>query len=203
MKPLEPPDSLHLQAAQGWCELHAFADAEAELDKIAASLRAHPNVFEVRWQVYANLEQWAGALDIASAIVKLAGYQQQLMSANLRSSLPRFLHFPSCQRSSSTNRKSTTLANASSKLNWSMRRPAPVVEVSCPVAASLSPRLAELVNSQVAAHPLHCRRGRNSCDDKLISARLTLPVRLQTLPSWHWAIICGSRYCSQPFSGWA
>ena len=71
MKPLEPPDSLHLQAAQGWCELHAFAEADAELDKIAASLRAHPKVLEVRWQIYANLEKWAGALDIASAIMKL------------------------------------------------------------------------------------------------------------------------------------
>jgi predicted Zn-dependent protease len=71
MKPLEPPDSLHLQSAQGWCELHAFAEADAELDNITASLRAHPSVLEVRWQVYANLEKWAGALDIASAIVKL------------------------------------------------------------------------------------------------------------------------------------
>jgi hypothetical protein len=50
MKPLEPPDSLHVQAAQGWCELHAFAEADTELDKIDASLRAHPKVLEVRWQ---------------------------------------------------------------------------------------------------------------------------------------------------------
>jgi tetratricopeptide (TPR) repeat protein len=71
MNPLEPPDSLHLQAAQGWCELHAFAEADAELDNIAPSLRAHPKVLEVRWQIYANIEKWAGALDIASAIVKL------------------------------------------------------------------------------------------------------------------------------------
>ena len=71
MKPLEPPDSLHLQAAQGWCELQAFVEADVELDKITASLRAHPKVLEVRWQIYANLEKWAGALDIASAIVKL------------------------------------------------------------------------------------------------------------------------------------
>ena len=34
MKPLAPPDSLHLQAAQGWCELHAFVEADAELDNI-------------------------------------------------------------------------------------------------------------------------------------------------------------------------
>ena len=71
MKALQPIDSLHLQAAQGWCELHAFAEADAELDKIAASLRAHPKVLEVRWQIYTNLEKWAGALDIASAIVNL------------------------------------------------------------------------------------------------------------------------------------
>lgn len=30
MKPLEPPDSPHLQAAQGWFELHAFAEADAK-----------------------------------------------------------------------------------------------------------------------------------------------------------------------------
>ena len=71
MKPLAPPDSIHLQAAQGWCELHAFAEANAELDKIAASLLDHPKVLEVRWQVCANLEKWAGALDIANAIVKM------------------------------------------------------------------------------------------------------------------------------------
>jgi hypothetical protein len=48
MKPLEPPDSLHLETAQGWCELLAFAEADAELDKITASLRAHPKVLARR-----------------------------------------------------------------------------------------------------------------------------------------------------------
>ena len=71
MKPLEPPDILYLQAAEGWCELHAFAEADAELDNITASLRAHPSVLEVHWQIYANLEKWAGALEIASAIEKM------------------------------------------------------------------------------------------------------------------------------------
>ena len=71
MKPLDRPDSLHLEAAKGWCELHAFVEADTELDKIAAGLRAHPKVLEVRWQIYANLEKWAGALDIASAIMKM------------------------------------------------------------------------------------------------------------------------------------
>jgi hypothetical protein len=48
MKPLEPPNSFHLQAAQGWLELHAFAEADAELDKIIASLRTHPKVLARR-----------------------------------------------------------------------------------------------------------------------------------------------------------
>jgi len=58
MKPLEPPDSIHLEAAQGWCELHAFAEADAELDKIAASLCAHPKVLEVRWINLGVVVQW-------------------------------------------------------------------------------------------------------------------------------------------------
>jgi tetratricopeptide (TPR) repeat protein len=71
IKPLEPPDSLHLQFAQGWCELHAFTEADAELDNIAATLRAHPQVLKLRWRIYANLKNWTGALDIANAIVKV------------------------------------------------------------------------------------------------------------------------------------
>ena len=61
--------TIHLEAAKGWCELHAFLRAKEELEKIDASLCAHPNVLEVRWQIYANLERWDDALEIASAIV--------------------------------------------------------------------------------------------------------------------------------------
>jgi len=41
MKPLEPPDSHHLEAAQGWCELHAFLEADAELEQMRPQRRAH------------------------------------------------------------------------------------------------------------------------------------------------------------------
>jgi predicted Zn-dependent protease len=71
MKAFQPTDSIHLQAAQGWCELHSFLEANEELEKIAPELRSHPSVLEVRWQIYANLEKWDGALDIASAIVTM------------------------------------------------------------------------------------------------------------------------------------
>jgi hypothetical protein len=41
MKPLEPPDSLHLQAAQGWCELHVFAEANEELEQMTPQHCTH------------------------------------------------------------------------------------------------------------------------------------------------------------------
>ena len=68
---MEPPDSHYVDAAKGWCEIHAFLEAEAELDKIAPNFRAHPSVLEVRSQVCANLGKWDGALDIANAIVTM------------------------------------------------------------------------------------------------------------------------------------
>ena len=70
MTKLEPPDSMYLEAAKGWCELHAIQEADEELKKIAPHLSDHPLVLEVRWQVCANLEKWPDALQIANAIVE-------------------------------------------------------------------------------------------------------------------------------------
>ncbi len=69
--PLQPPDSYHLQAAQGWIELENYIEADAELDKITPHLRAHPDVLKVRWEIYAAARKWEAALDIATAITKL------------------------------------------------------------------------------------------------------------------------------------
>ena len=71
MKPLQPPDSHHLEAAQGWLELGNHAEADAELDSIASSLRAHPDVLNVRWGIYAAARKWEAALDIAAALIQL------------------------------------------------------------------------------------------------------------------------------------
>jgi predicted Zn-dependent protease len=71
MKELEPPDSLHLQAAQGWLELGNHVEADADLDKITPQLRAHPDVLKLRWQIYAAAKKWEAALDIAAAHVAL------------------------------------------------------------------------------------------------------------------------------------
>lgn len=62
MKPLAPPpDSLHLEAAQGWCEHGNHIEAEAELEHITPENRSHPAVLEVRWQIYAKAKQWDAA----------------------------------------------------------------------------------------------------------------------------------------------
>jgi predicted Zn-dependent protease len=71
MKPLQPPDTLHLQAALGWIELGNHIEADAELDNITASLRAHPDVLKVRWEIYAAAKKWEAAIDSAAAIVQL------------------------------------------------------------------------------------------------------------------------------------
>jgi uncharacterized protein HemY len=72
MKPLQPPDSVHLLAAQGWVELGNDVEANAELEKIAPQSRAHPDGLEVRWAIYANEKDWEACMDIAEAIIKLA-----------------------------------------------------------------------------------------------------------------------------------
>ena len=53
--PLQPPDSMHLTAAQGWLELGNHEEAFEELEKIDAPLRGHPDVLEVRWGIYASI----------------------------------------------------------------------------------------------------------------------------------------------------
>lgn len=71
LSPLQPPNSLHLLAAQGWLELGNPGEADAELDKITPTLRTHPAVLDLRWQVYAATKKWGAALDIATALVRL------------------------------------------------------------------------------------------------------------------------------------
>ena len=72
IKPLEPPDNLHLQAAEGWLELGDSFEANEELEKISPSLRIHSDVLELRWQIYTKEKRWNAGADIARAITELA-----------------------------------------------------------------------------------------------------------------------------------
>ena len=69
---IEPPDTHHLSAAIGWLELGNHLEANVELQRIDANLRAHPDVMEVRWQIYAKAKWWEACEDLAGAIIKLA-----------------------------------------------------------------------------------------------------------------------------------
>jgi predicted Zn-dependent protease len=71
MKTLQPPDTLHLMAAQGWLELGNHLEANEELENIKAEYHAHPAVLAVRWQIYAKAKKWKEALVIASAIAEM------------------------------------------------------------------------------------------------------------------------------------
>ena len=72
MKPLQAPDSHHLRAAEGWLGLGNHLEANEELERITPQLRAHPDVLEVRWHIYAKETKWDACVDIAGAIIKLA-----------------------------------------------------------------------------------------------------------------------------------
>ena len=72
IKPLEPPDCHHLRAAQGWIELGNQVEASEELKKIMPELRAHPDVFEVRWHIHAQLKNWDDCLGLAEMVIRLA-----------------------------------------------------------------------------------------------------------------------------------
>jgi len=71
VKSLESPDPHHLSAAVGWLGLGDWREANVELEKITPALRGHPDVLEVRVDIYRNAKKWDACLDIAEAIVKL------------------------------------------------------------------------------------------------------------------------------------
>ena len=66
---------MHLEAAQGWLELGNHEEANEELELIDAPLRSHPDVLEVRWDIYAKVKNWEACLHIAKAMVKLDPYR--------------------------------------------------------------------------------------------------------------------------------
>jgi predicted Zn-dependent protease len=71
IKPLQPPDSIHLSAAEGWLELGDWLEANEELELITPTMRAHPDVLEVRWEIYAKAEKWEMAAEVARGLSKM------------------------------------------------------------------------------------------------------------------------------------
>jgi len=75
MNKLNPPDSHHLQAAIGWLELGDHLEANEELENITPQMRVHPDVLDIRWEIYAKEKKWEACVDIAAASVKLDPYR--------------------------------------------------------------------------------------------------------------------------------
>ena len=72
MKSLPTQHRHHLAAAQGWLELGNLGEAACELDEIPPKLRVHPDVLDIRWEIYARAGQWDACLDIGIALTELA-----------------------------------------------------------------------------------------------------------------------------------
>ena len=72
MAPLQPPDTHHLNAAAGWLELGNPREAAAEMDRLSATARSHPDTLEVLWRLCAAGRRWVEALDIARSLIRLA-----------------------------------------------------------------------------------------------------------------------------------
>ena len=71
-KTLPPPNNHFLEAAVGWLELSNPQEALAELNQIAAEFLDHPQVLEVKWQIFARTDKWDKSLPIAQAFCEVA-----------------------------------------------------------------------------------------------------------------------------------
>ena len=63
---------MHLLAAEGWLELGDGQSANDELDNVTPRFRAHPDVLEIRWEIYAEDSNWIACVDIGKALTQLA-----------------------------------------------------------------------------------------------------------------------------------
>jgi len=72
VKSLEPPDTHYLRAAQGWLELGSLVEANEELERLSPEARLHPDVLEIRWQVYAGAKKWGACVGVGLALMKAA-----------------------------------------------------------------------------------------------------------------------------------
>jgi tetratricopeptide (TPR) repeat protein len=71
IRELQPPDSLHLRAAEGWLGLGNWQEANEELERITPQLLVHPDVLKMRWEIYVAAKKWEAALFIATALVQM------------------------------------------------------------------------------------------------------------------------------------
>jgi Flp pilus assembly protein TadD len=69
VKPIEPPDAHHFNAATGWLELGNHREARDELDLISAVNQSHPAVLDLRWMLCAATNQWDEGFRVAQELI--------------------------------------------------------------------------------------------------------------------------------------
>jgi len=72
VRQLDYPEKHCLNSACGWLELGNPLEAKAEADKIPWLNRANPEVFVLRWRIYAWLGKWEAAHNLARMFTKAA-----------------------------------------------------------------------------------------------------------------------------------
>lgn len=72
MSKLQPPDTHHLSAAEGWLELGNDREALSELDLISSGEQGRLEVLGLRWSISAHLKLWDECVRIAADIIEIA-----------------------------------------------------------------------------------------------------------------------------------
>lgn len=72
MSKLQPPDTHHLSAAEGWLELGNPREAMAELDRLTDAAQGRVEVLAVRWGILARFKLWQESVVVAARIIELA-----------------------------------------------------------------------------------------------------------------------------------
>jgi tetratricopeptide (TPR) repeat protein len=68
---LQPPDSHHLNAAEGWLGLGSTEEAERELAKLSLGVLSHPEVLRVKYHFYERTIQWERAAETARLVCQI------------------------------------------------------------------------------------------------------------------------------------
>ena len=64
-------DEIHFQAAVGWLELGNWREANEELERITAQMRAHSDVLQVRCKIYCDAQKWDYAAEVANGLCRM------------------------------------------------------------------------------------------------------------------------------------
>jgi predicted Zn-dependent protease len=66
------PDQHHLDAAIGWLMLDNPEEARKEAERISLLGRLMPETMVLRWQIFARLQRWQHALDVAEVCTRIS-----------------------------------------------------------------------------------------------------------------------------------